>query len=194
MFSPVLAANNNHMLDLLPNVYFISSLVHNEDAGRKKKKKEVLLLQELLTRGPDVPRRCPAPARSGCRLTSRCAVGSCVSPRLPQTQGVPVEDIRRGGAGTVPRIALLLPPPGTVRRTAERDDKVLTNLSPLLYKLSVSDGVRGTSSFSAQQNQRPRPTASEAHELLVSSTNGNPEVLVSSGSQKASDLQSSFMM
>lgn len=49
MFSPVLAANNNHMLDLLPNVYFISSLVHNEDSGEEKKKK-VSLLRELLTR------------------------------------------------------------------------------------------------------------------------------------------------
>lgn len=80
------------------------------------------------------------------------------------------------------------------RRTAKRDNKVLTNLSPLLYELSVSDGARGTSGFSAQQKQRPRPTAGKAHELLVSGTNGNPEVLVSSGSQKASELQSSFMM
>lgn len=58
MFSPVLAANNNHMLDLLPNVYFISSLVHDEGSGKKKKGFIASSAgEELLTGDPDTSGR-----------------------------------------------------------------------------------------------------------------------------------------
>lgn len=42
MFSPVLAANNNHMLRVLPNVYFISS------SGREAGSEEGLALLQVI--------------------------------------------------------------------------------------------------------------------------------------------------
>lgn len=75
----------------------------------------------------------------------------------------------------------------------------------MFYKLSLSDGTgstgaAGRSIFSAQQKrvsgcvleETPRPSAGEAHERLVSSSNGNTEVPVSCRSQKASELKASF--
>lgn len=44
MFSPVLAANNNHMLRVLPNVYFISS------SGREAGSEEGLALLPLIVK------------------------------------------------------------------------------------------------------------------------------------------------
>lgn len=138
----------------------------------------------------------------------------CALPRVPIAPpgpGVPVGDVQRAGergsphghrewgCSSRPGAASAAPSGG---RPSEAPK---LNSSAVFYKFSPPDGTgstgaRETSSFSAQQKQvsgcvlerRPRPPTGEAHELLMSSTNGNPEVLVSCGSQKASELKAGF--
>lgn len=119
MFSPVLAANNNHMLDLLPNVYFISSLVHDEGSGKKKKRFHCFeCWGRASNRGPRYLRQkcsCPTPAGSGCHLTLPFSVRYRVSPLHPRTRGSQLGTsglYRSGGAGMDAANPVAPPAPG----------------------------------------------------------------------------------